>query len=88
MNLPIMYGQIISNVELRSFAIQMAANISCDNVDTLIERAKVIESYVRGSAELLESPQNQNAMLENLCKLMASSSQKKEEEWTDNDGIE
>lgn len=28
MNIPIMYGQITSNVELRSFAIQMAANIS------------------------------------------------------------
>lgn len=33
MNILIMYGQIISNVELRSFAIQMATNISCDNVD-------------------------------------------------------
>lgn len=32
MNIPIMYGQITNNVELRSFAIQMAANISCDNV--------------------------------------------------------
>ena len=85
MNIPIMYGQITNNVELRSFAIQMAANISCDNVDTLIERAKVIESYVRGSAELLENPQNQNVMLENLCKLMASSSQKKKEELTDNE---
>lgn len=88
MNTPIMYGQITNNVDLRSFAIQMAANISCDNVDTLIERAKVIESYVRGSAELLESPQNQNTMIENLCKLMASSSQKKEEERTDNEGTE
>lgn len=76
-----MYGQITSNVELRSFAIQMAANISCDNVDTLIERAKVIESYVRGSAELPESPQNQqNIMLENLNKLMEKYSTKKEEE--------
>lgn len=88
MNMPIMYGQITNNVELRSFAIQMAANISCDNVDTLIERAKVIESYVRGSAELLESPQNQNTMLENLCKLMAPSSQKKEEERTNNESAE
>ena len=79
MNIPIMYGQITSNVELRSFAIQMAANISCNNVDALIERAKVIESYVRGSAELPESPQNPNAMYENLCKLMTLSSPKKEE---------
>ena len=83
-----MYGQITNNVELRSFAIQMAANISCNNVDTLIEQAKIIESYVRGSAELLESPQNQNTMLENLCKLMASSSQKKEEEPTNNESAE
>ena len=75
-----MYGQITSNVELRSFAIQMAANISCDNVDTLIERAKVIESYVRGSAELPESPQNQNTMLEGLNKLMETYSTKKKEE--------
>lgn len=88
MNTPIMYGQITNNVELRSFAIQMAANISCDNVDTLIERAKVIESYVRGSAELLESPQNQNTMLENLYKLMAPPSMKKEEEQTDNKSVE
>ena len=80
MNIPIMYGQITSNVELRSFAIQMAANISCDNVDTLIERAKIIESYVRGSAELLESPQNQNTMLEGLNKLMETYSTKKKEE--------
>ena len=80
MNIPIMYGQITSNVELRSFAIQMAANISCDNVDTLIERAKVIESYVRGSAELPESPQNQNTMLEGLNKLMETYSTKKKEE--------
>lgn len=75
-----MYGQITSNVELRSFAIQMAANISCDNVDTLIERAKVIESYVKGSAELPESPQSQNAMLESLNKLIETYSTKKEEE--------
>lgn len=88
MNTPIMYGQITNNVELRSFAIQMAANISCDNVDTLIEQAKVIESYVRGSAELLESPQNQNTMLENLYKLMAPPSMKKEEEQADNKSVE
>ena len=80
MNLPIMYGQITSNVELRSFALQMAANLSCDNVDTLIEQAKVIESYVRGSAELPESPQNQNAMLDSLNKLMETYSTKKKEE--------
>lgn len=80
MNIPIMYGQITSNVELRSFAIQMAANISCDNVDALIERAKVVESYVRGSAELPESPQSQNAMLESLNKLMETYSTKKAEE--------
>lgn len=80
MNLPIMYGQITSNVELRSFAIQMAANISCDNVDILIERSKIIESYVRGSAELPESPQSQNAMLESLNKLIETYSTKKEEE--------
>lgn len=88
MNIPIMYGQITNNVELRSFAIQMATNISCDNVDTLIERAKVIESYVKGTAELPENPQNQNVMLENLCKLMTSSSQKKEEAQTDNESAE
>lgn len=80
MNLPIMYGQITSKVELRSFAIQMAANISCNKVDTLIEQAKIIESYVRGSAELPESPQSQNAMLESLNKLMETYSTKKKEE--------
>lgn len=75
-----MYGQITSNVELRSFAIQMAANISCNNVDTLIEQAKIIEGYVRGSVELPESPQSQNAMFESLNKLMGTYSTKKKEE--------
>lgn len=77
-----MFSQITSNVELRAFAIQIAQNFisNDDSVDTLTERAKIIESYVRGSAELPESPQSQNAMFESLNKLMETYSTKKVEE--------
>lgn len=78
-----MFSQITNNVELRAFAIQIAQNFisNDDNIDTLIERTKIIESYVRGSAELPESPQNQqNIMLESLSQLMEKYSTKKEKE--------
>ena len=77
-----MFSQVTNNVELRAFAIQIAQNFisNDDSLDTLIERTKVIESYVRGSAELSESPQNQNTMLEDLKQLMEIYSTKKEEE--------
>lgn len=80
--LPVMFSQVTNNVELRAFAIQIAQNFisNDDSLDTLIERTKVIESYVRGSAELSESPQNQNTMLEDLKQLMEIYSTKKEEE--------
>lgn len=80
MNIPIMYGQITNSVELRAFAVQIAANLSCKNTDQLLVEAKSIENYVKGSSELPENPQNPNAMYENLCKLMTSSFPKKEEE--------
>ena len=77
-NIPIMFSQITSNVDLRAFAIQIAQSYA-EDVDGLIDKAKLIEGYVKGLSTLPETPRNPNMMYEELCKLMTFNSKKEEE---------
>lgn len=70
--LPIMFSQITNNIELRAFAVQIAQNFTNndDNIDTLIDKSKIIETYVKGDSKLPDINQDVNDRITFLYNLM------------------
>ena len=78
--LPIMFNQITNNIELRAFAIQIAQNFTSndDSINTLIDKSKIIESYVKGDSELPNVNQDINDRMMFLYNLMKENKNDKE----------
>lgn len=78
--LPIMFSQITNNIELRAFAVQIAQNFTSDddNIDTLIDKSKVIEAYVKGDSKLPDITQDVNDRMMFLYNLMKENKNDKE----------
>lgn len=78
--LPIMFNQITNNIDLRAFAIQIAQNFTNndDSIDTLIDKSKIIEIYIKGNSELPDTNQNLDDRIMFLYNLMKENKNNKE----------
>jgi hypothetical protein len=58
-----------SKLEIRVFAIEQAVKVIgiSTPVKDVVEKAKEIEAYIIGDAELPESYDNEGALMEKLC---------------------
>lgn len=78
--LPIMFSQITNNIELRAFAIQIAQNFTSndDSINTLIDKSKIIEDYIKGDSELPNISQDLNDRMMFLYNLIKENKTNKE----------
>ena len=78
--LPIMFSQITNNIELRAFAIQIAQNFTSndDSINTLIDKSKIIEDYIKGDSELSSINQNLDDRMMFLYNLIKENKNDKE----------
>lgn len=78
--LPIMFSQITNNIELRAFAVQIAQNFTSndDNIDTLIDKSKIIEAYIKGDSKLPDTSQDINDRMMFLYNLIKENKNDKE----------
>lgn len=78
--LPIMFSQITNNIELRAFAVQIAQNFTSndDNIDTLIDKSKIIEAYIKGDSDLSSINQNLDDRMMFLYNLIKENKNDKE----------
>ena len=75
-----MFSQITNNIELRAFAVQIAQNFTSndDNIDTLIDKSKVIEAYIKGDSKLPDITQDVNDRMMFLYNLIKENKNDKE----------
>lgn len=78
--LPIMFNQITNNIELRAFAIQIAQNFTSndDSINTLIDKSKIIEDYIKGDSDLSNINQNLDDRIMFLYNIMKENKNNKE----------
>ena len=75
-----MFSQITNNIELRAFAVQIAQNFidNDETIDSIIEKSKVIESYVKGDSKLPDINQDVNDRITFLYNLTKQDRESKE----------